>query len=110
MGLVGKELFDAIAVRVDPAHEFRDSLVHNLDVEDRMLRCDKRRRAGKRLHFHAFHVDLEEVDRARDEIVERGERDAPSGSGTKCVAPRPAVTEGTGLSFARRSADGVSEA
>ena len=33
MGLVGKELFDAIAVPIDPSHEFADSFVHNFDVE-----------------------------------------------------------------------------
>ena len=53
-----------------------------------------RRCTCEHLHLHPLDVDLDEVDLARDKLVERQDRHFPAGSGTKCVAPSPAVNEG----------------
>ena len=106
MGLVGKELFDAVAVPVDPGHEFPDTFVHNFDVQNGMLRCDNRRCTCEHLHLHAFDVDLDEVDLARRR-ARRAARPAPhppdrarnawrqgrrSSTGSAAAVPRAAPT------------------
>ena len=77
MGLVGKELFDAIAFRSDPAHEFADNFVDHFDEEMRPVPGDEAGRAGQHLHLHALDVDLQEVDAAVNQAVERPLRGFP---------------------------------
>src|SRR5262245_23097083 len=89
MGLVGEELFDAVAIAVHPRHEFPDGLIQNLNIKNGMLRCDKAGRTRQHLHLHPLHVDLDEVHPTGDEVVKGHNRNVSGCVRNEMGRPKP---------------------